>query len=261
MPSVNYIIGFYGDLHIGNLSADIPGFIEITRKVVSNYKPTKYIMVLLGDVIEGSNKYRTQIYKMFNVEPLRIQLDYLAYTLNTIIDYALDMGVYINIKMVLGNHDLGYDYGNLIKYIARDEKMMSYSYDVLILNTNQHRILCKHQLNRMSRGSYLTWWTGYLLNLGERILMEYDADMLVTAHTHRPDIGIVYKNGRTYIGLPSFIVSNEDHIQNKILLYTNGWMKIEVYRKTDPYKLQEINIENMKKLLEQRKVVEEVNIE
>lgn len=254
---MDYLISFFGDLHVGNFYSDIPGFLEMNKLLIDSYKPEKYVIVLVGDMIEGANKYRTQIYKMFNIEPLRVQLDYFHSIILELKKYGEEKDVFVEVNMVLGNHDLGYDYGNLLKFIPG----INYAHDVLVLNTDYHKIICKHQLNRMSRGSYLTWWTGYLLDLAYRVLEEYGGDILVTAHTHRPDIGIMHKGKKLFIGLPSFVSSNEDHLYNKALLYYKGWIQIYTSPKNDPYKIREYNIEYMRKIIESTEPVKEVYVE
>lgn len=247
------LIGFYGDLHLGNFYSDVDGFLDMNKESMG--LADKYILVLVGDVIEGSNKYRTQIYKMFNIEPLRVQLDYLTWVLDRLFDQAEENGVDLTVHIVLGNHDLGYDYGNLIKYVKRDKVFVSY--DTLILKTPEHKIVCKHQLNRGSRGSYLTWWSGYLLNLGEKLLNELGGDILVTAHTHRPDIAIVNRDNRYFIGLSAFIVSNEDYKYNKAVLYRDGWFNIMIRRKNNRMDVQKTNITRMAEIIGQENLVEE----
>lgn len=253
-----YLVGFYGDLHLGNFRSDVPSFLSMTEKAIDKYRPKKFVMVLVGDMIEGTNKYRTQIYKMFNIEPLRVQLEYFKWVAKQVFKIGREYQVKVNIAAVLGNHDMGYDYGSVIKLLG--VRKVTFAYEVLLLTIGKKRIVVKHQLNRMSRGSYLTWWSGYLLNLARQVIDEHKADMLVTAHTHRPDVGILYKDGKTYIGLPSFIVSNEDRKENKIVLYTEDWLKIETHPKTPWNKLEEFNVETMKRLLGAREPVEKFKV-
>jgi len=251
------VVGFFGDLHLGNLFTDVDGVLELAERVMK-YADERVVLVFVGDVIEGTNKYRTQIYKMFNVEPLRVQLDYLSWFINTLFDKSKEVGVRLKIHIVLGNHDLGYDYGNLIKFIRK--RGLDVSYDSLLIRTERHRILCKHQLNRGSRGSYLTWWSGYLLNLGEKLLFQHNADILVTAHTHRPDIAIVNRDDKFFVGLPAYIVSNEDYKFNKIVVYMDGWMRIDMVSKRPRNLVMRENLRKMSEIVGVEPLLDEVSI-
>lgn len=252
------VVGFFGDLHLGNLFSDVDGVLELFERGLSFTNDDGYIAVFVGDVIEGTNKYRTQIYKMFNVEPLRVQLDYLSWFVNTLFDKANEKGVRLKVYIVLGNHDLGYDYGNLIKFIRK--KNLYVAYDTLMLKTDNYRIVCKHQLNRGSRGSYLTWWSGYLLNLGEKLLNEYNADVLVTAHTHRPDIAIVNRDDKLFIGLPAYIVSNEDYKYNKAVFYRDGWFRIHMIQKRPRNMVMRENLRKMSEIVGIEPLLEEATL-
>ena len=251
------LIAFFGDLHLGNLYSDVDGVIELFERGLG-FTDDEYYVVFVGDVIEGTHKYRTQIYKMFNVEPLRVQLDYLSWLLNVFFDKAREKNIKLRIYIVLGNHDLGYSYGNLIKFI--NKRYVHVAYDTLMLKTREHRIVCKHQLNRASRGSYLTWWSGYLLNLGEKLLNELKGDVLVTAHTHRPDISIVNRDGRLYIGLPAYIISNEDYKYNKAVFYRDGWIRIHMISKRPRNFVMRENLRKMSEIVGAEPVLDEVEI-
>lgn len=242
------MIVFFGDLHLGNLYSDVKGVLDLYNNVFSFVDEGEEIIVVFdGDIIEGANKYRTQIYKMFNVEPLHAQIEYTRWFIRRLLDIADEHGVKAHIHLVLGNHDIGYDYGNLL-YILKD-KNVHVTIDTLILNTDEYRIICKHQLNRYSRGSYLTWWSGYLLNLGEKILDQYNGNVLVTAHTHRPDIAIINRDNKFFIGLPAYIVSNEDYKYNKAVLIDNEWIHIEINNKNKRTDVLRYNINTLMEIL------------
>lgn len=257
MIMVLVMIGFLGDLHLGNLYSDVGGVLDLVRSMML-VADGRLDLVLVGDVMEGANKYRTQIYRMFNVEPLRVQLDLFQWFVQTINGMARQRGVKTKIYVVLGNHDLGYGYGNLLRFVAT--KNTSISYDTLLLRTKYHKILVKHQLNRGSRGSYLTWWSGYLLSLADKLLSETGANMLVTAHTHRPDIAVVNRDDKLYVGLPAYIVSNEDYKHNKAVLYSEGWIKILVQPKNPRNQVMRNNIKRMSELVGVEPLLDEVSI-
>lgn len=252
------MIGFLGDLHLGNLFSDVDGVLDLVRSMMLMSGDGRLDLVFVGDLIEGAHKYRTQIYKMFNVEPLRVQLDLFQWFMQTINAMAKERNIKVKIYVVLGNHDLGYDYGNLLKFVKT--KNMNISYDTLLLRTKYHKILVKHQLNRGSRGSYLTWWSGYLLNLAQKLLSETGADMLVTAHTHRPDISIVNRDNKFYVGLPAYIVSNEDHKYNKAILYNDGWIRILIQDKNQRNQVLRNNIKRMSELVGVEPLIDEISV-
>lgn len=168
---------------------------------------------------------------MFNLEPLRVQLMYARWLFKQVADAVSSNGIDYSIYAVLGNHDVGYSYGNLLDLIKM--RGLRIVYDTLILKSGDYRIVCKHQLNRYSRGSYLTWLSGYLLNLDEKLLEMYHGNVLVTAHTHRPDIAIVNWDDKLFIGLPAYIISNEDYKYNKAIVFRNGWIHVIIKNKHD----------------------------
>ncbi len=252
-PKIDWLVLFPGDLQIGNLHSDVPGFQKCVKKAILEYNPRELWIIFVGDLIENSSKYRTQIYKIFNVEPLYVQLEYLREILNEIVAFAKHHVEEIKIRAVLGNHDLTFHTGNIIRERDFDFDFKIY-WDYLILKIGEKRYLVIHAVDGKSSGSYLTGWSGYLLEQAKKLLDEYQCDVIITAHTHRPLIADISKDGRRYIMVPSFLSGNREGFLNQLFVVTPFGTNIIEEKKNDPRYLESYNINEMNKILEKRKI-------
>ena len=242
-----------GDLHLGNIHSDIMSFYTLVIRTINNYQPKLLNLVFLGDVIESAGKYRTQVYKILNIEPLYLQKKILEYLLTRLSLIAEGLGTKLKVILIEGNHDLSYHHGNILDNLNIPCEYKVYEHHV-ILKWNEKRILCIHTVAKSSRGSYLTGWSGYLKRKAIQELKRYKCDIICMGHTHQPMVSMIFEDGYGFIMLPSFLVGEGLGLYHQGLLLTEYGFNIIELPKQDMYSVEEQNIELMRSILQKRRI-------
>jgi len=173
----------FSDLHIGNMF-DFYAYYEIlalAEKVMKRHKVNKTLLVMLGDVCDASEIYRTQLTLAEN----RLQ----RYIAADIIDETAKRLKAYKILVLAGNHDLrkGIELARDVARILIDEYgyNVDYSENLIVEEVEGVRFLFTHTMSRRSRGSYFGGLTGYILTKILYVMVKTKADVAVLGHTHK----------------------------------------------------------------------------
>lgn len=233
-----------GDVHLGNINADIISFINVLKKGLSE-KPN--YVVFLGDVIEGALKYFTQIFKISSVRPIDIQRELFR---RFVADLVLKHSPKTTLVVVKGNHDINYIEDFLKPAFQGTKVRYEYVNEFLVSKT-----VFIHYITRRSRGSYATAITPMHVTLALASAKQWDADRIVYSHIHR-GLSIVVVGGIEIIALPSFLRYNDtyDNMYSppSALILTDEEIKIiKSDVKPSIAEVQKFNVDAMNEILKE----------
>ena len=201
-----------GDLHLGNVNADILSFLHLLRKI-KYFKDMIKEIVLVGDFLDGLDKYSTQQYKQYP-QTLEVQRNLLKW----LIELLLNEFPSAKLILVLGNHEADF------KGVLFDKEMLEDKYDRLEVKREHidgNKMLFIHQLGRGTRFGSQSGWTPSTVAraLAEITSLEHRTRMhlsgLVTAHVHKT-LDILQVNGYNLILLPSFLKTGYETAEDKM---------------------------------------------
>jgi len=222
------MIVYIGDLHLGNIYSDTKSFFELLEKIKQKKGKIDEI-VLLGDVIDGLDKYSTQDYKQYP-ETMNIQYNMLKFLLY----YLKKEFQKSKIVIVLGNHER-YFIGTLFDKELIENKFKNVKIVDKYIDSN--KMLNIHQLTKSSGG--VTGWSPSLVNAAKSVLVSENKKLrgVVTAHIHK-NFSIVEQNQQLFVVLPAFLMSERELAQNVLcnpslllMKVANEKYKVEIYRK------------------------------
>lgn len=221
---------YIGDLHGGNSYAAIKDFLLLLRKAKeSGLKPSE--IVVLGDFIDGIDKYPTQPYKQ-PVEVLSIEREFTKWLIEVLKNEFNPK----RIVFVIGNHDQDFR-GSPI-----DPELLTMAYGNVVFAReyiDENKMLCIHQIGRSTRIGGQAGWTPSAVDKAkslvlDKVLREHkEIRGIVTAHCHKM-LDILNSTGLWLILLPSFLKTgketSEDIMYQPALLFMEG-DKIEIISK------------------------------
>ena len=241
------------DLHIGNMF-DYKSFyktVDLAEKIIRKHGVKKSVLVLLGDVCDASEIYRTQLTLAEN----RLQ----RYIAAEIADETAKRLKSKRIIITAGNHDLrkGIELARDVAEILRKD----YGYDVtytenfLVEEVEGVRFLLTHTMSVRSRGSYYGGVTGYILTAILYLMVKTKADVAVIGHTHRGGVwrDVIYQCSSFHIS--SFDIS--DRTMWAFIVDSGKVLPIRLYSPPSLYSTMyqmEIMQFYIQKLLKMRKI-------
>jgi len=191
-----------GDLHLGNYYSDILKFLQLLDRA-RNYSYRINEIILLGDVVDGIDKYQSQSYKHYP-ETLSLQRNYTRWLIELLHNEFSNA----EIVLTLGNHEKDF------RGIILDEEAIQTSYTFLKIRekyVDTNRFLYIHQLN--ARMAAIAGWSTLSISLAlaeissiENTIKERLAG-IVTAHVHR-GLSYIVCGGYHLIIMTSFL---KDH--------------------------------------------------
>ena len=183
----------FSDLHIGNMF-DYRSYydsLDLVEKVIKRHGVDRTLLVMLGDICDAAEIYRTQLTLAEN----RLQ----RYIAADVIDETAKRVNAYKIVVTAGNHDLrkglelAYD---VVKILRTDYGYeVDYTENFLTEDVEGVRFLFTHTMSRRSRGSYFGGLTGYILTKILYLMVKTKADIAVLGHTHKGGVwqDVVYQ--------------------------------------------------------------------
>ena len=184
----------FGDIHIGNINADLISFKELLRRAMS-YSPD--YVVLIGDVIDAMFKYRTQIFKNISFRPIDVQRIMFRKIIEPILRGRTKLVV------IRGNHDVNF-IEDFLEPALKDLKIPYEYRPYYILDST----LYIHFIHRRASGSYATAITPMLLHYALTYAKAYQVRRVVFGHIHRPAAQVTVE-GYNIVALPSFLMRGD----------------------------------------------------
>ena len=190
----------YADLHLGNSYSDILSFLELLSKVKESRKFIQEI-ILLGDILDGIEKYETQKEKQYP-ESLTLQRKMLRWLIELLHNEFEES----SIIYVVGNHEKDF------KGIIFDENIITKEYPFVKITKeyiDMNRILYLHSLGSTRFGG-LSGWTPSSIMKALTILATKQNKIwgglqgICIGHVHKV-LDIVSIGGVKFILLPSFL--------------------------------------------------------
>ena len=189
----------FGDIHIGNVMADLISFSHAMDEVI-RYRPD--IIVLLGDVIDGAMKYPTQIFKQSSIRPIDVQRKLFRWL---VLDKIKNAGIKSKLVIIMGNHDTNF-IENFLKPALQGYDL-EYEY---VTKAVIGRTLFLHYILRRGRGSYATSITPMMVTMMLSQALALGVKRIVFSHIHR-GLAHLIVGGVEMIALPSFMRFNDSY--------------------------------------------------
>jgi len=209
------------DLHIGGL-LDFKALeytVYKTKQLLATIKPSKRVLVVLGDIVEGSNIHK---YQHLVTHPSQ-QAKYAAYVVKWLVDELAVNKVII----IPGNHDLRSHEGkDLFSLILGHLRNLNVNVEVRkegdIITIGNKKVLLRHEIG-YSSGGYAGGLTPKLLTNALVYLRQTSADVVIAGHYH------VFAITPEIILLPSFQwCSDPKYWYRGAVIVTDDWSIIPV---------------------------------
>lgn len=212
---------FISDLHIGGLTdyRALEYTVYRIKQLLTTLKPNRRVLVILGDIVEGSNIHK---YQQLVTHPTQ-QVKYAAYVIKWIVDELAVNKVII----IPGNHDLRSHEGkDLFSVVTEQLRKLGVSVEPKregdIIKIGNKKVLLRHEIG-YSSGGYAAGLTPKLLTNALIYLRQTGADVVVVGHYH------VFAITSEVILLPSFQWSSDPKYWYRgSVVITDDWTVIPV---------------------------------